>query len=82
MTGDQMAKAYVLINTDVGKEDEVLERIKSFNGIEDAHVVYGTYDMIVKVKAKDQAELKQTILKQFRVLDSLRGTITLIAVDD
>ncbi len=77
-----MAKAYVLINTDVGKEDEILQKIRSFDGIEDAHIVYGTYDMIVKVKAQTQGELKQTILKQFRTLDHMRGTITLIAVDD
>ncbi len=77
-----MAEAYILINTNVGAELDLLPKIRSLKGVVLADIVYGTFDLIVKVKATSQQELNQTVLKQFRTLDGIRTTMTLMALSE
>jgi len=47
-----MPSAFVLINTEIGAENEVLKALKGIEGIEEAYAVYGVYDIIAKVRAE------------------------------
>ncbi|MHA2277346.1 MAG: Lrp/AsnC ligand binding domain-containing protein, partial [Candidatus Kariarchaeaceae archaeon] len=46
-----MAVAFILINTEVAAEEEVMEELKNLPEVETVHLVYGIYDLIVKVRA-------------------------------
>ena len=46
-----MPRAYVLFNVSSGLEDRVLEEVKAIDGVQEAYVSYGVYDLIVKIKA-------------------------------
>ncbi|WP_202319028.1 Lrp/AsnC ligand binding domain-containing protein [Archaeoglobus neptunius] len=72
-----MLYAYVLINTEVGDEEKIHEDMMRIEGIEEVHIVYGVYDIIGKIKAKDMDELK-IILERIRRMSGLRSTLTLI----
>ena len=45
-----MVSAVVLVNTYVGEENRVLEGIKRLPQVEDAHVLWGVYDLMVRIK--------------------------------
>jgi DNA-binding Lrp family transcriptional regulator len=45
-----MPKAFVLINAEIGFEDEVLKSLKKIENVKEAYMVYGIYDIIVRVE--------------------------------
>jgi hypothetical protein len=45
-----MVSAVVLVNTQVGEENRVLEDIKRLPIVEDVQVLWGVYDLMVRVK--------------------------------
>lgn len=75
-----MPEALVLINTDVGAEDEVLEQVKSINGVKEAYIVYGIYDLYAKIEAESIEKLKDIVSSKIRKLPKVRSTITMIIV--
>lgn len=75
------ATAIVLINTDIGSEDEVLEQLSRIDGVIEASVVYGVYDVVVKVRAGTIEELKEIITNKIRKLAKVKSTLTMIVVE-
>lgn len=74
-----MHKAFVLINSDIGSELEVLKQLKEIDGVEQAYALYGAYDIMAKVASESMEELKQIITWKIRKLDGIRATLTLMA---
>ncbi len=75
-----MAKAFVLINAEIGAEDEVLKELKGMAEVKEAHVVYGVYDIIIRIEADTMDELKNIVTSKIRRLDKVRSTLTMIVV--
>ena len=75
-----MATAFVLINAEIGAENEVLEDLKAIQEVKEAHMVYGVYDIITRVDAETLQDLKDTISFKIRRLDKVRSTLTMIVV--
>jgi len=46
-----MPSAYILLNTEIGAENQVLKALKKIEGVEEAHNLWGVYDIIANVKA-------------------------------
>lgn len=76
-----MAEAFVLINTEVGGEGEVLKALLQIDGVEEAYVVYGVYDIVAKIKAPDIESLKKIVTTNIRKLSKVKSTLTMIVVD-
>lgn len=75
-----MATAFVLINAEIGAENDVLKDLKTIPEIKEAHMVYGVYDIIARVETDSMQELKDTISWKIRRLDKVRSTLTMIVV--
>jgi len=73
--------AFVLINAEIGAEEEVVKELMKVEGVEEAYIVYGVYDVIAKVKAENLEKLKETITWRIRRLDKVRSTLTMIVVE-
>ena len=71
-------KAYVLLNTELGKEPEVIQAIKGSKEIIAVHSLYGIYDIIVEVEAETMDKIKDIVFNKIRRLDNVKSTITLI----
>ncbi len=54
-----MISAVVLLNTDSGTQDQILESLKLVDGVEEAHALYGVYDLLVKIKGNSVDKLKR-----------------------
>ncbi|RLE69641.1 MAG: Lrp/AsnC family transcriptional regulator [Thermoprotei archaeon] len=76
-----MAMAFVMVSTEIGAEKDVLAKLREVEGVVEAHIVYGVYDLIVKVKTEDQTKLKDIITKYIRKMDKVRSTLTMIVVE-
>ena len=73
-----MPTALVLMNTEIGSEADVLKELKKIAGIEEAILVYGVYDIVLRVASNSMAELKQTITWQIRKMEYVTATQTMI----
>ena len=76
-----MPSAFVLINTELGSEDEVFEELTKIPGVEEAYIVYGAYDIIVLVRAESLNELRSIVINKIRRIPKVRSTTTMVIVE-
>lgn len=72
-----MSYAYVLINCDLGSEENVLSELKSIKKVKESHGVFGAYDIVVKVEAPSDHIIKDVVTTKIRSIDRVRSTLTL-----
>lgn len=77
-----MPVAFVLINTEIGSEAEVLKKLKTVEGVQEAYAVYGVYDLIAKISANTMDRLKEIVTWNVRRLEKVRSTLTMIVVEE
>jgi DNA-binding Lrp family transcriptional regulator len=77
-----MVSAVVLVNTVMGTQDKVVENIKLVEGVEEAHTLYGVYDLIVKIKAISFDKLKEIIKLKIRQITGVTSSLTLMIVEE
>ena len=75
-----MATAFVLINAEISSESEVLKDLTAIPEVQEAHMVYGVYDIIARVETETMQDLKDTISWKIRRLDKVSSTLTMIVV--
>lgn len=73
--------AYVLINTEIGSESEVLEALEKIKNVKEAHAVYGVYDIVAKIEAESMDKLKEIVTWKVRRLNKVRSSLTMIAME-
>ena len=76
-----MPMSYVLINVELGSEEEVLKEIRKIPNVKECHRLYGIYDMIARVEADSMDTLKQAVTWKIRRLDGVRSTITTVVIE-
>jgi len=74
--------AFVLINTEIGSETEVLKALKKVSGVKEAYNVYGVYDIVAKIQAETMDKLKEMVTWHIRRLDKVRSTLTMIVTEE
>jgi len=75
------AKAFVLINTELGSEIDVVRAIKDLPGVTEAFLVYGTYDILAKVEGESLDKVKETITHNLRTMPNVRSTLSMVVVE-
>lgn len=76
-----MVSALVLINTDLTQQNQVLEKIKQINGVEEAHILWGIYDLLVKITTTSIERLREIIKHNLKQLAGVTMTLTLMIVE-
>jgi DNA-binding Lrp family transcriptional regulator len=76
-----MPMAFVLINADLGAEENLLKNLKDIPNVREVYVVYGVYDIVARVEADTMDKVKETITWKIRRLDKVRSTLTMIVVE-
>jgi DNA-binding Lrp family transcriptional regulator len=75
-----MPTAFVFTNTEPASMPEVLKKIKEVEGVEEAEMVYGVFDIVAKVTTVTMDQLKQIITFKIRMLANVLTTNTLLVV--
>ena len=76
-----MPEAFVLFKTLPSQERNVYLALTNHNSVSEVHALYGEYDLIVRISAKDSATLSGMLMTEFRQIEGIKDTQTLIAVD-
>ncbi|MGA2785484.1 MAG: Lrp/AsnC ligand binding domain-containing protein [Candidatus Bathyarchaeia archaeon] len=76
-----MPLSVVLINTEIGSEDEVVSELRKIGNVKESYTVYGVYDIVAKVEADSMDKLKEIVTWKIRRLDKVRSTLTMIVVE-
>ena len=76
-----MPLAFVLVNAEVGSEDEVVEELRKVANVKESYAVYGVYDIVAKVEAESMDKLKEIITWKIRRLDKVRSTLTMLVIE-
>ncbi len=73
-----MPTAYILLNTEIGAENEVVEALKKLEGVESAFNLWGVYDVIASVKADSMDGLSDIINRKIEKIDKVHSKLTMI----
>ena len=76
-----MLTAFVLINTEIGSESDVLEELKKVEGVEEAYNLWGVYDIIASVKADTMNKLTSIITKKIENIGKVNAKLTMITTE-
>jgi DNA-binding Lrp family transcriptional regulator len=76
-----MPTAYVLINYEIGTEQNILNKLKNVPGVVEVSEVNGVYDIVVKIASDNLDSLKEIITQHIRMIDTIRSTMTLIVIN-
>ena len=76
-----MAKAYVLINCELGSEEAVITQLKSIEGVKEVHGTFGAYDILVKIESDRVETLREVITWKIRKIEHIRSTLTLMGIE-
>ena len=75
-----MPTAFVFITTNPVSMPVVLENVKAIEGVAEAEMVYGVFDIVAKVETETMDQLKQIVAFKIRGLANVLKTDTLLAV--
>jgi DNA-binding Lrp family transcriptional regulator len=73
-----MTIAFVLIQCGNQSVETVIEELKKVEPVKEIQGVFGMYDIIIKMYAKDRAALQEIITLQIRTIKKLGITQTLL----
>ena len=69
-------KAYILIQTDVGKAAAVAAQASVIEGVVTAEDVTGPYDVVVRVEAASVDELGRMVVSHLQRIEGITRTVT------
>ena len=82
-----MPTAYVLINSNLGTDVEIIAKVKEmFDSQADIKYelqgVYGVYDIIIKISSEDRAKLRSIVTSQIRKVENVQSTLTMMVIEE
>jgi DNA-binding Lrp family transcriptional regulator len=72
--------AFVFINTEPAAMPEVLKKVEAVEGVKEAEMVYGVYDIVAVITVETMDKLKNIIAYQIRRIDKVLATQTLLVI--
>jgi DNA-binding Lrp family transcriptional regulator len=76
-----MPIAYILVNTTIGSEKQVLRALKEVEGVKEVHTLWGVYDLIANVKADSMESLRQIITQRIEKIGNINSKLTMIVAE-
>ncbi len=80
MANTRLVEAYILVTVELGKEYEVAESLMEKPYIREVAILYGIYDLLVRIEASSLPELDK-LISELRKDKRIRQTVTLIAAN-
>jgi DNA-binding Lrp family transcriptional regulator len=77
-----MVKAYVLINVKGGTEFDLFEELTKIPGLEEISLVWGLFDLILKIEADTNSALEKLVTEEIRSFSNISSTMTMVIRED
>jgi len=71
--------AFVLVNAELGFEEAVLKKVLKNAEVKEAHLLYGLYDIIIKIEGESVEKIKNVVNNKIRGIEKIRSTLTMIS---
>ena len=72
-----MAKAYIMMNCDLGEEKEVIQSLQEIVGIKEAHGTLGLYDIVAQIECTTDEKIQEIVTQQIRKIPKIHSSMTL-----
>lgn len=76
-----MVRAFIMVKTTAGKSEELERSISDLDGVAEAHVVAGQYDIIVEAEGEEVYTVMHEVATQVRDLEGVADTKTYICLE-
>ena len=76
-----MAQAFVLINCELGTEEQIISELKTFSEVKEVQGTFGAYDIIAIISSETIEKIRETISWKIRKIEKIRSTLTLTKVE-
>ena len=74
-----MHKGFILLNCDLGAEEYIVDELRHMQGVRNAYLTFGAYDVIGEIEAETQEKFEEAIAT-IRKLSRVVSTMTLNVV--
>ena len=74
-----VARAYILIETQVGKSRDVIAALRALSNVSSVDIITGEYDMIALVEASDMVAMADLVTGLVQSTPGVPRTITCVA---
>jgi DNA-binding Lrp family transcriptional regulator len=75
-----MVRAFIMVKTAAGKSEELLAQVDDLDGVEEAHIVAGQYDIIVEAVGDEVYDLMHSVATNLRDVEGVTDTKTYICL--
>ena len=73
-----MNRAWILVNTSLGREIQSLKSLRQIPGVKEAHLILGQYDIILLIEASSMKQLEDIISWNIRRHKTVCNTVTMV----
>ena len=78
--------AYVLLNSDLGTDESIINEVKQILVEEkvkfEVQGVYGVYDIVLKLSSEDSEKLRAIITNKIRKISKVQSTLTMMVIEE
>ena len=78
--------AYVLLNSDLGTDESIINEVKQILTEEkvkfEVQGVYGVYDIVLKLSSDDGEKLRAIITNKIRRIGKVQSTLTMMVIEE
>jgi len=76
-----MAKAFILIETAMGRNKEVLRALKQIDGVKEVDTVTGPYDVIATIEGETLNYIGDLVTTKIHPIAGISRTVTCLVMD-
>lgn len=76
-----VTRAFILIETQVGRTRQVVEALRPLAGVRSADMITGTFDVIALVETADMSALAELITGRVQGVPGVLRTVTCVAAN-
>ena len=74
-------KAYIMINVRLGSILEVVNNLREIDGVKEANMTFGTYDVVSAIEAEDVREIGRMIATKIQPIPGILETLTCLVIE-
>lgn len=71
----------MFINTEPRRETEVLKRLRATKDVKEAHMLYGTYDVVAVVQKDTVERVNEIVHMRIRRIDGVQSATTMVIIE-
>jgi len=74
--GVAMIVAFIMAKIESTKSRSILEEVRALDVVEEAYLIYGAYDLLIKCVFKTPESMSSFVVNELRKVDGVKDTIT------